>query len=224
MTFQADKIVRSKRKTIALVVTPDAQLIIRAPHESSEEYINWVISKKFNWIKSKIAHVRKFQDTHKHKNYIDGEGFLYLGNWLRLRINKEQNQPLIFDGDFLHINESSLPNAKTLIDAWYKERSLQVITDRVNWFVNCFGFKYKNISITDAQRRWGSCGYKNTLNFSWRLVTAPMEVVDYVVIHELCHTIEKNHSESFWTKVKTISPKYKNSIKWLEQNQKLMEI
>jgi predicted metal-dependent hydrolase len=222
--IKPDRIIRSKRKTIALVVTPDAQLIVRAPNETSMEYIDWLIEKKKLWIKQKIAHVKKLNETHQKKQYLDGEGFLYLGKWLRLRIKKEQEQPLVYDGEYLFIVESNLPNADYLITNWYKEMSRRVLTERVDWFVKCYGFNYTRITITDAQKRWGSCGHNNTLNFSWRLVIAPMEVIDYVVIHELCHTTEKNHSDNFWVKVKTILPNYKNSIKWLEQNQRVMDI
>jgi predicted metal-dependent hydrolase len=222
--IKPDKIIRSARKTIALVVTPDARVIVRAPHETSIDYIEWLIEKKSNWLKQKLAHVKKINAIHKKKKYLDGEGFLYLGKWLRLRINKHQDQPLIYDSDFLYLKEKDLLNAEDLIIDWYKGKSREVLTERVNWFVACYGFSFSKITITEAQKRWGSCGSNNTLNFSWRLVTAPMEVIDYVVVHELCHTIEKNHSKKFWIKVKTILPNYKSSINWLEQNQRLMDL
>lgn len=222
--IKPDKIVRSKRKTIALVVTPDAQLIVRAPNETSLEYIEWLIDKKKIWIKQKFDHVKKLNEIHKKKQYRNGEGFLYLGKWLRLRIERDQEQPIIFDGDYIFIDELYLPNAENLLTAWYKEMSRQVLTERVNWFVKCYGFNYTKVTITDAQKRWGSCGRNNTINFSWRLVMAPLEVIDYVVVHELCHTLERNHSDKFWIKVRTILPKFKNSIQWLEQNQRLMDI
>ncbi|MGA2554058.1 MAG: SprT family zinc-dependent metalloprotease [Smithella sp.] len=215
---------RSKRKTIALVVTSDAQIIVRAPNETSLEYIEWLIEKKKMWLKQKLSHVKKLNETHKKKKYLDGEGFLYLGKWQRLNIIKNQNVPLRHAGDLLLINESDLPNAKKLIDDWYKERCDEIIRGRVNWFVKCYGFNYSKIKITEAQKRWGSCGQSNTLNFSWHLVTAPMEVIDYVVAHELCHTVEKDHSEKFWIKMITIMPYYKKAMKWLEQNQRLMDV
>ena len=105
---------------------------------------------------------------------------------------------------------------------WYKKHAKEIITNRVQWFSGGLGFKYKSITINSAATRWGSCGAKNTLNFSWRLVTAPITVIDCVVVHELVHTEIKNHSRKFYERLKSILPDYKEHEKWLKENSGIM--
>jgi len=101
---------------------------------------------------------------------------------------------------------------------------LQVITERVQWYAAKHGLEYKQVKITSARTRWGSCNSRGTLSFSWRLVMAPVPVIDYVVVHELAHTVEKNHSKKFWAKVQIIMPDYQNRIEWLDKNGHLFNL
>jgi len=86
------------------------------------------------------------------------------------------------------------------------------------------GVKYASMKMSEAKRRWGSCGAGNTLNFAWRLVMCPQSVIDYVVVHELSHIPYKDHSPKFWTRVATVMPNYKEAQEWLRLNRKLMEV
>jgi predicted metal-dependent hydrolase len=223
VSIKSAQIIRSKRKTIALVVTSDARLVIRAPYEASDEYIQWLVDKKKAWIDKKISYIRMRREVHKAKRFVDGEGFLFLGRWLKLKISREANS-ISVDGNYLVFPEKFLTAPEEEIKSWYRKQALEVIESRVKWNVDLYGFLVKGIKITDAAKRWGSCGQKNSLNFSWRLVAAPIEVIDYVVVHELCHTQEKNHSKGFWIKLATILPHYRKYQTWLEQNQQLLDI
>ena len=93
-----------------------------------------------------------------------------------------------------------------------------MLTERVEFFAHAQGFKVKKIRISSARTRWGSCSAKGTLSFTWRLVMAPPDVIDYVVVHELCHLKELNHSKAFWAQVEAILPDYKTRRKWLKDN------
>jgi predicted metal-dependent hydrolase len=99
-----------------------------------------------------------------------------------------------------------------------------MIAERVAWYAAKYGFTYKQVKITSAQTRWGSCSAKGTLSFAWRLVMAPVPEIDFVVVHELVHTVEKNHGKAFWAKVKAILPDYKQRIEWLEVNGHLLKL
>jgi hypothetical protein len=221
--IKPDKIIRSKRKTIALIVTQDAQVVVRAPNRVSTEYLESLVEQKNAWIQKKKDYVMKLKETHKEKMYVEGEGFLFLGRWVRLSIGQVVNA-IRAEGELLLFPENDLPNAKEAIESWYRDQFKEIIYSRVEWFQKSYGFSAGRVSVSGAKRRWGSCGARNTLNFSWRLISAPVEVIDYVVLHELCHTVEKNHSARFWAKVRTIMPDYKNHIQWLKQNQRLMEM
>ncbi len=118
----------------------------------------------------------------------------------------------------------SLPSRrpKSAFQAWYKKQARAVLTERAGYFARKHGFEIGKIRITSARTRWGSCSTKKTLSFTWRLVMAPPEVVDYVVVHELCHLRELNHSRAFWAQVEAILPDYKGKRKWLKENGNLL--
>ena len=205
--IKIDKIIRSKRRTIALEVTRDASLIVRAPYRTSFDFIEKVVFKKRFWIKEKQEIVR---DRHKKvipKEFISGEGFLYLGNMYKLEFIDDMDMPIVFDNNF-KIALKNYDIAKEILIAWYKAQAYQKISERVNWHSSLSGLRYNKIRISDAQKRWGSCSAKGNLNFSWRLIMAPLRVIDYVVVHELAHLEEKNHSKTFWNKIKIMQPDY----------------
>ena len=108
--------------------------------------------------------------------------------------------------------------------AWYKQEAKEIITERANLYSRLTGWKFKLISITSAETRWGSCGTKGSINFAWKLIMAPLEVVDYVVIHELTHLAVRNHSAKFWDKVRDVVPDYKTRRKWLNDNRMKFKI
>ena len=110
-----------------------------------------------------------------------------------------------------------LGNARDHLECWYKSQALDYITKKVEYYAQSNGLKYRSIRINDAATRWGSCGYKDTLNFTWRLIMAPARVVDYVIIHELMHLKQKNHSRKFWAEVRNLIPDYKVDERWLRE-------
>lgn len=221
--IKIDKIIRSKRRTIALEVTRDASLIVRAPYRTPFDFIEKVVFKKRFWIKEKQEFVRDRYKKIIPKEFVSGEGFLYLGNMYKLELVDVLDMPIAFNNGF-QISRKYLGVAKEILIAWYKAQAYQKILERVNWYSSLSGLKYNRIKISDAQKRWGSCSAKGNLNFSWRLVMAPLRVVDYVVVHELAHLEEKNHSERFWNKIKTMLPDYMQYKDWLKENRHLLDI
>lgn len=214
------KVIRSRRRTIALVVGSDAILTVRAPIHTPMEYIEDLVRKKIGWIRKKIAEVER-RPRVQHKRFANGESFLYLGDLYRLRIVRNAEAPLVFHKEFLLAAEQEA-HARVLLIDWYKKEAKRKIPDRVKWYAHRVGMEVGPVRITDAEKRWGSCG--RGLNFSWRLIMAPLSVLDYVVIHELAHTVEKNHSRTFWSKVATMYPNYRSSIEWLKKNEHLLRV
>jgi hypothetical protein len=102
--------------------------------------------------------------------------------------------------------------------AWYRQQASRVISERVTGYAAQNGFSYQRVNITGARTRWGSCSARGSLNFTWRLVMAPIRVIDYVVVHELVHLKHKNHSKAFWDEVKRLMPEYQQQIKWLYEH------
>jgi len=213
--IKIDRIIRSRRKSIALVVSPEATLIVRAPMRVSLEYIKDLISRKRLWIERKKKQVLKNGAPVKAKEFTDGEEFLYLGESYKLKITAVKKIEI---GNYLFFPVKYLSRARVKMIEWYKQKAQEEITKRLRLFSALTGWSFKSISITSAKTRWGSCGRKGSINFTWRLIMAPLSVIDYVVVHELTHTIERNHSAKFWSKVKTVLPDYKNQQKWLRDN------
>jgi hypothetical protein len=218
-----DQIIRTKRKSIALIVQRDGRLVVRAPIDATDEQILTVVQRKNGWIHSKQEAVLSTYPQVVEKEFVNGEGFWYLGTPYRLRIVDDAGHPLELDTYFL-LDRSVLARARDVFTAWYKEQALLVISERVAWYAAKNGINYKQVKITSAQTRWGSCSAKGTLSFTWRLVMAPVPVIDYVVVHELVHLLEKNHGRAFWAKVKAIMPDYKQKIEWLDINGHLLRI
>ncbi len=218
-----DKLIRTKRKTISLQVTDDAKLVVRAPINASDEAIKRVILKHRDWIEKKRREVLSRDPRHSNKEFVNGEGFLYLGKYYKLRIVDGQKEPLRLENEFL-LSKEYLPTAKEVFINWYKERAYEKISERVEWYARMRGFNYNKINITDAQKRWASCSHKRNLNFSWRLIMAPLPVIDYVVVHELVHLEERNHNKTFWSKVKMLMPDYEKHREWLKKYGHLLRI
>ncbi len=122
------------------------------------------------------------------KHYTEGETFLYLGQSYPLAIVTRQRPALSFNGTTFRLAKSALPKAEQVFTRWYKEQATLLLFERVLTIAGKHGFEYQKIRISSARTRWGSCSSRGTLSFTYRLVMAPLEVVDYVVLHELVHT------------------------------------
>lgn len=214
--------IRSKRKTLALIVKPDGSIVVRAPLRMPEKAIREFVEHNRQWIERKKAEA--FATTSQpSRQFVAGEKFMYLGNDYALEIVTGQKKPLLLEENF-KLAASAQSNARATFERWYRQQAKQILTARVDHYARQYDFKYKRIGITSARTRWGSCSATGSLNFSWRLILAPIEAVDYVVIHELAHTVFHNHSRQFWKKVEAILPDYQERRKLLKRNGHLMSL
>jgi predicted metal-dependent hydrolase len=216
-----DKIVRTKRKTLAIEVTRDARLIVRAPQRMPHETIERFVEKKRGWIEKKKREAQKKRALSVPKRFENGELFWYLGRSYPLKVVENGVAPLSFDDGFA-LSKKRCADAHALFVAWYKARAKEVIHERLLYYSDLSGIEFTLFRITGAKKRWGSCNSKGNLHFAWRLVMAPLPVVEYVAVHELAHIVEKNHSERFWRRVERILPDYKDRRAWLRKNGTLL--
>lgn len=214
--MEVNKFTRSKRRTIALIVERDGTLTVRAPMRASHRLIQQFIHEKTDWIKRTREKLKSSVRTPSHQ-YAGGEKFLFLGSSFDLQLVKPQRPSLQFEDEFT-LSQTVQNRGEAAFTRWYKDRAYEVISERVNRFANIYGFTPKQVKISSAKTRWGSCSPDGTLNFTWRLVMAPLDVVDYVVVHELTHLRVKDHSSKFWKVVEDICPAYKKQRKWLREN------
>ncbi|MCX8094737.1 MAG: M48 family metallopeptidase [Caldisericia bacterium] len=217
MDFSSIKIIKSKRKSFCIEILDTKEIVLRVPLKTKgEEIINFLFKHK-NWIERKLKIIKEREDNYKEKKFIDKEKFLFLGNFYELKLVEKQRSSLLFDNGF-YLKISKKLKAKELFMKFYKQRAKEIIYERVKFYADKYGFKYNKIKITSANKRWGSCGAKGNLNFSYRIIMAPLEIVDYIVVHELVHTKYRNHKKIFYEEVSKILPDYKNMENWLKEN------
>jgi len=223
MMIPIDQLIRSKRKTISLVITSKGKLVVRAPLRLPKTHIEELVNRKVDWITRHQAQARQRVPTLSENRFTDGQLFWFLGQSYALQVIDRQQPALIFNNAFL-LARPELPQAEKIFKAWYRKQAAQILNERSAILSDKFGLHYRAVKITSARTRWGSCSPKNVLSFPWRLVMAPLPVIDYVVLHELVHTVIRNHQKKFWEKVAVLSPSYKEYKQWLKSNSPTLRI
>ena len=221
MSISLGRLIRSRRKTIALIVERDGSVTVRAPLRMSEARILDFVESHRDWIDRNQARVLSAGPM-PSKSYMQGELFLFLGKTFPLNILPRQRPALTFDGENFKMSESALPKAEAAFIHWYKAQAAAFILERASALALKHGFHYQKIRISSARTRWGSCSSRGTISFTYRLIMAPPEVVDYVIMHELVHIQIHNHSRKFWGRLEELIPGYKNQLSWLKQNGKYL--
>jgi len=219
------KIVRSaNRRKLTITVERDRSVIVHAPINTPDEKINQVIESKRHWIYDKIHHSQKYSDLPHPpgKEMVNGESALYLGRSYRIETVQNDFGEIRFNQKFMVPVDKTGKMRRAFRD-WYIIRAKEKILSRASYHARKLGVEYTNAKIVDNLYRWGSCTVKNNVNFNWRLIKAPMFVIDYVIVHELAHLLEPNHTPKFWNIVKTQIPNVEKSKQWLKNNGQLLE-
>lgn len=215
MSVIVNRMIRSKRRTIALIVERDGSVTVRLPLKTSTRAIEEFVQKHAEWVKKKQAELQSMVPKQPHQ-YQPGERFLYLGQSYPLEIVKDVRKKLVLEESF-KLAESEQSHAEALFQEWYRKQARKIIAERVSFYAQQHAVEIGKVRITSARTRWGSCSSKGTLSFSWRLLMTPPDVIDYVVIHELAHMIHHNHSKRFWNLVEKWMPDYRERRKQLRK-------
>ncbi len=215
-------LIRSKRRTVALIVQPDGTLQVRAPLRLPEAQIRAFVESKADWVREKQAKAQLAMKNAPHPHrYVDGEQFPYLGQFYPIAIVERARPALALEGERFLLSRAAQPEAARIFELWYRKQAARIISERLSSYGPLFqkiGCKYQKVRISSARTRWGSCSSLGTLSFSWRLVMVPPAMIDYVVVHELAHLRYHNHSKDFWDLVKTFMRDYKARRTWLKAN------
>jgi predicted metal-dependent hydrolase len=216
MTLAYD-VTRTNRKTIALKVSPDGDLKVTAPINISDDEIQSVIQKKKFWLYKTINKTKEKVSSRLKKEYISGELFWYLGKRYRLDVCHCEHSGLKFQYSKFILNVADRDRAEELFKAFYKQKAKEKIYSQVEKYAKQMGVNYSEVKFLDMKKRWGSCTNAGNIILNTHLVKAPMYVIDYVIVHELAHLIEFNHSKKFWNIVKTQISDYKEHMQWLDK-------
>ena len=214
------EIIRSNRKTLSISVDCFARLIVRAPRNYSEERIFSFLKEKEAWIFKQIEKMQGAGMRLPPEN-LDGYTFLLLGKTCEIRLTNERYIRFDSENNVLCLPEK---NARKRLVSWLKENAKRIFTQTSLETAKRMGVSFQGVEISSARTRWGSCSQENAIRYSFRLLYAPKEVIEYVVVHELAHVKHKNHSPAFWREVGNYVPDYKTRRKWLKERGILMQI
>ena len=214
----------SKRTRITIAIERDRKVVVHAPNHASDEAIARIVEAKRHWIYEKTRHSQKYKGrTHPPgKELVNGESALYLGRSYRIEIVDTETECIRFDQRFL-IPASRACHQRGAMREWYIARAKERIPPRVVKPARELGVSFGKVRIVDSRYRWGSCTVRDNINLNWRLIKAPIFVVDYVISHELAHLLEPNHTPRFWNIVKTQIPAMDRARNWLREHGQLLE-
>lgn len=209
-------IIRTNRKTLGIIVERNRSVVVRAPLNVPDEAIAAAVKKKKRLIQSKIDHNQKYPLEIEAKEFVSGEALLFLGKPYTLYVTNEPVEGVVFENKFL-INRANQANANALFKAWYLKTAIELIVPKARAIAKQIGVSFNQINILDLKFRWGSCTPKDNIHLNWRLIKAPMTVIEYIIVHELTHLLEANHTPEFWGRVAVQQPNYEKAKAWLRE-------
>ena len=208
----------SRRKTVELSVERDGSLVILAPSGTADSVLKGYVREKTFWIYTKLAEKEALRHPVTTKEFVTGEGFHYLGKTYRLLLVDEQEVPLKLEVGRFKFLRTEVERGRNHFIRWYTDHAQTWIQQRVKRFAPRVGAKPTGIEVRELGFRWGSCGKAGGLNFNWATILLPPSVVEYVIVHELVHLLEPNHTPEFWTRVERVLPDYEKRKVWLAEH------
>jgi len=214
----------ARRRKLTITVERDRSVIVHAPEGTSDEKIRQVVESRRQWIYEKSGHPQKYRDLPHPpgKELVSGESALYLGRQYRIEMVETDLAEVQFAQRFLIPTAKSEKREEALRE-WYLGRAKGKIIPRVKLHARRLGVDVGGVRIVDNRYRWGSCTLKDHVHFNWRLIKAPMFVIDYVIVHELAHLMEANHTPRFWNIVRAQTPTMDKAKAWLKEHGQLLE-
>ncbi|WML50102.1 SprT family zinc-dependent metalloprotease [Neobacillus sp. PS3-34] len=209
-----------KRTSTGIYIDVYGNVEVHAPKGTPDESVLQLLEDKWDLIQQKSKEKKDRLLGPQEKVYEHGESFLYLGNTYPIQIHQDINitqDYVVFEGEKLHIYVKQLEDEKIkqALKRYYYQQCKALVEKSIQSYKSNFKVKPRSIRISDSKTTWGTCDSKLQLTFNWRLAMAPLKVIDYVVVHEMCHMIHLNHDRSFWRLVGKIMPDYKEQENWL---------
>ena len=216
-------IIYRKRKTMSLEIKRDGIINVIAPNGLDKTFIVDKVKNKSDWIIKKLDEIEVLNNNRYTRSYESGDIFLYLGNEYMLEVLVDKTTigtSVSLENNKLIVRSNS--NNKDVIQRalknWYTDETLGITKERINYYKLFFEDTVTSIKIKDQKSRWASCTYKNEILFNLRCSMMPIQIIDYIVVHEMCHIEHRNHSKDFYLAVERILPDYKERVKWLKNN------
>ena len=216
-------LIRSDRKTADIVIERSGDVIVRAPVWIDDEAVRGVVADRALWVYRSLAEWEDLNASRRHRPLTQGQGFPYLGRSYRLKFMSDTDIPLRLKNGRWELSEDFVARegdaaARKAFRDFYTEKGIQVFAERVRHLAPKVGTEPGEIAVKELGYHWASCGTSGGLNFHWKTLMAPQTVIDYIVVHELCHLVHRDHSDGFWNEVDKVLPRYRESKDWLRIN------
>mgnify|MGYP001331444607 FL=1 len=220
-------ITRTKRKKTISILIKDGNVEVKAPFNLMQKEIDSFILKKEKWIKNKILFQKSIKKLPK-KKFINGEVFKLLGKDLILKININNTKKTYIKNDYICLDlknntKNNKEKIKKELELFFRSFSERILKEKTLIESKKMNLKVKEIKVRSYKNRWGSCSSNGNISYNWKLIMAPERIINYVIIHELCHLIHYNHSRDYWREVSKKLPNYKENKEWLKSNQYLFD-
>ncbi len=225
------QVLRSRRETADIVIERDGSICVRAPEDVTDADVADIVRRKRRWIYRNLAEWRDLNATRVVREYRNGEGFLYLGRSYRLQLVADDEQ-----ADNLMLKNGRFQLRRALVDAggveaaqlafreFYIERGLARIAERVNYFAPKVDAPLRRVAVRELGKRWASYSPAGNVAFHWKCMMAPLQIIDYIAVHELCHHHHADHTDAFWNEVDKVLPNWRERKEWLRLNGAGMDI
>lgn len=209
---------KSDRKTASIYIERNGEVSLQVPSGFDGLQVEALLESKRRWIYRNLAEWQDLNATRVCREFVSGEGFLYLGRSYRLQIVESQDVPLKLHNGYFHLRpDENIANTQIFKD-FYREKGMERIPERVEHHQELMGVSASSIRVQELQNRWGSCTSDGKLLFHWKCMMAPLSVLDYIVVHELAHIKHSNHTQEFWHEVDKAMPDFKQRKDWLRVN------
>ncbi len=213
----AARVIRSRRKTIAIEVRADGEVWVRVPMRTSQQLIDRVLDDKSDWIARQVRAVQVHMQTHPIRRFQPGEQFLFLGQPVTLQFSPTLHKSRLQQQELI-LPEANRPDARAALESFYRAQARAHLQQRVSDLAYVVGQRPNRVRLSSARTRWGSCSSKGAISLNWRLIMAPPAIIDYVVLHELTHLRIQNHSKDFWQLLSTWQPDCRQRRDWLKKH------
>ncbi|SCZ52909.1 M48 family metallopeptidase [Thiohalomonas denitrificans] len=205
-----------RRRTVQITVDRGGELVLAAPRGTDEEELRRFVREKRYWIYTKLAEKAQLQRAIPKKEFVDGEGFLYLGCSYRLKLVDDPAASLKLVGGRFHLSRDlAASEGRSQFVRWYTDHGYEWLSQKVSEYTPRMEVKPGGVKVQDLGYRWGSCGKGNWLYFHWKTILLPRTVAEYVVIHELAHLHEGHHTPAFWRRIERALPDFERRKRWL---------
>ena len=217
------EVVRTKRKKTASIEIKDGLIRVLVPNSLTDKRVDTLLEQRASWINKKIR-LQAEMPPYRSKEYVNGETFRYLGRNYRLKLVNTDTTTTRLKNGYLEVPAQGEKAIHASLTDWYTSHALAKLDEKTDRYAKTLNVEPSSVTVKDYKSRWGSCSTSGDITYNWRIIIAPHRIVDYVVIHELCHLVEHNHSDKYWKQVESLVPDYRERRAWLKTNANTLAI